>query len=316
MDIDSADLYRTIVETSPDGIWVIDLDGRTLYANPEIARIHRRAGRRAGCPRRSTTRSTRWAARSSRRTSSRSAGAAPTRPRSRCSGSASDGTTTWTLCRETPLLDADGLPYALLHRHTPYDERRALIASLREHEEALADEVSQNHLLQAVASAANEATTMTDVLRHSRDMVLLHDDWERARAFVPTGPDGPGLVVFRLPESPTARTTRRSWRSSRPWPSGASPPATWSGTSRSSAGVPGPARARGVRRHRDHVGAAPLAVRPDRDDGPPGRPAAGAGRRAGAVAGPARAGARRGDGVLPAQVRVPRDHEPRDPDAR
>ena len=37
-------LYRDIVETSPDGIWVFDLDGRTLYANPEIARMYGCAG--------------------------------------------------------------------------------------------------------------------------------------------------------------------------------------------------------------------------------------------------------------------------------
>lgn len=31
------ELYRDIVESSTDGIWVIDLDGRTLYANPTLA---------------------------------------------------------------------------------------------------------------------------------------------------------------------------------------------------------------------------------------------------------------------------------------
>ena len=35
-------LYRDIVETSPDAIWVFDLDGRSLYANPAL-----RAGRSA-----------------------------------------------------------------------------------------------------------------------------------------------------------------------------------------------------------------------------------------------------------------------------
>ena len=38
MDLDG--LYRDIVETSPDGIWVLDLEGRTLYANPAIARMY------------------------------------------------------------------------------------------------------------------------------------------------------------------------------------------------------------------------------------------------------------------------------------
>ncbi len=39
--MDLSELYRDVIETSTDGIWVIDLDGRTLYANPAIARIHR-----------------------------------------------------------------------------------------------------------------------------------------------------------------------------------------------------------------------------------------------------------------------------------
>ena len=50
--MDLSELYRDIVETSPDGIWVIDLDGRTLYANPAIARIHRIPDERAGLPER------------------------------------------------------------------------------------------------------------------------------------------------------------------------------------------------------------------------------------------------------------------------
>ena len=32
-------LYRDIVERSPDGIWVFDLDGRTLYANPALRQL-------------------------------------------------------------------------------------------------------------------------------------------------------------------------------------------------------------------------------------------------------------------------------------
>jgi PAS domain S-box-containing protein len=197
MDIEITDLYRTLVETSADGIWVIDLEGRTLYANPEVARIH-------GVPVESLGGLTvfdtldeagaeQFAAHLEQVRQGRTNEAEVEVQWVR-----NDGSTTWTLCRETPLLDAEGRPEALLHRHTPYDERRAILESLREHQEALADEIRQNHLLQAVASAANEATTMTEVLRHARDMVLLHDDWERARAFVP---DGHSLTAFRLPDA-------------------------------------------------------------------------------------------------------------------
>ena len=47
--------------------------------------------------------------------------------------------------------------------------------------------------MQAVASAANEATTLGEVLVQARSLLLLHDDWERARAFVPVE-DGSGRV--------------------------------------------------------------------------------------------------------------------------
>ena len=38
--MDLSELYRDIAERSPDGLWVVDLEGRTIYANPEIARLH------------------------------------------------------------------------------------------------------------------------------------------------------------------------------------------------------------------------------------------------------------------------------------
>jgi PAS domain S-box-containing protein len=196
MDMDLADLYRTIVETSADGIWVLDLDGRTIFANPQIARIHgipvedlpsltvhdildedgqdqfRRHldGVRDSGEIHEGDVEVQWVRR--------------------------DGSVTWTLASETALRDDQGRIQALLHRHSPYAERRELIESLRAHEVALADEIAQNQLLQAIASTANHAATMSEVLVHGRDLVLLHDDWERARAFVPESLESTTLVPF------------------------------------------------------------------------------------------------------------------------
>ena len=198
--MDLSQLYRDIIETSPDGIWVIDLHGRTLYANPAIARIHRipeedlvalsvfdtldEAGRVQFTGHLDDVREGRihtddvevqWVR--------------------------SDGDVVWMLCREIALLDDDGQPRALLHRFTDFSEKKMLIESLRASEDALADQVAQNNLMQAVASAANEADSLTDVLLQARSLVLAHDDWERARAFVPA-PDGSGRVepFYPLPE--------------------------------------------------------------------------------------------------------------------
>ncbi len=48
---------------------------------------------------------------------------------------------------------------------------------------ALEDQVTQNTLMQAVASAANAASSLDELLLRARELVLLHDDWERAVGF-------------------------------------------------------------------------------------------------------------------------------------
>ncbi len=195
--MDLPELYRDIVETSPDGIWVIDLDGRTLYANHEIARMHRidpaaladltvfdtldDVGREQFAHHLAELRAGR------------------TNPAEvEVQWVRSDGDIVWVRCRESALHDEHGRPTAILHRYTDDTERHELIASLQASEEALEDQVSQNNFMQAVASAANEAGTLAEVLLHARHMVLLHDDWERARAFVPTA-DGSGAVQAFYP---------------------------------------------------------------------------------------------------------------------
>ncbi|WP_121258953.1 response regulator [Nocardioides ferulae] len=64
------------------------------------------------------------------------------------------------------------------------------VTEVTEAQLALVDQVLQNTLMQAVASAANEAATLDEVLGRARDLVLLHEDWERARGFVPDGAGG------------------------------------------------------------------------------------------------------------------------------
>ena len=164
--MDLSALYREIVETSPDGLWVLDLDGRTVYANAQIARMHRIPtedlaslsvfdilDEPGGVQFRAHLEDVRegrvndgvvevhWVR--------------------------SDGSILWTLCSETALLDDAGRPRALLHRYSDNTERHELIASLEASEAALEDQVSQNNLMQAVASAANEATTLGEVLVHA-----------------------------------------------------------------------------------------------------------------------------------------------------
>ena len=94
----------------------------------------------------------------------------------------------WVRGRGVAERDADGQVVAA--RGTHQDVTRA-----RDTDDALQDLVTQNSFMQAVATAANEASSLGDVLMMAKDAVLLHDDWDRARAFVPT-PDGTDVVPF------------------------------------------------------------------------------------------------------------------------
>jgi PAS domain S-box-containing protein len=190
--MDLSELYRDIVETSPDGIWVLDLDGRTVYANPEIARMHRiDPGELAGLTVFDTLDDDGRAQFRAHLVDVREGRL--NRGPVEVQWVRSDGEILWVLCSETALLDQEGRPRALLHRYSDNTRHHELITSLEASEAALEDQVAQNNLMQAVASAANEATSLGEVLLQARDLVLLHDDWERARAFVPAT-DGSGQV--------------------------------------------------------------------------------------------------------------------------
>jgi PAS domain S-box-containing protein len=187
-----SELYRDIVEGSPDGLWVIDLDGRTVYANPEIARLHRIGDEGLAALTVFDTLDEDGRARFRAHLEGVREGRLYAQP-FEVQWVRSDGTTQWVLCSETALLDDAGRPRTLLRRYSDNTDRHELIASLQASEDALEDQVAQNNLMQAVASAANEATTLSEVLVRARSLVLLHDDWERARAFVPVL-DGSGRV--------------------------------------------------------------------------------------------------------------------------
>lgn len=109
--------------------------------------------------------------------------------------SAGDGWV-WTRGRGVSTADEQGRVVAMSGTHQDITETK--LADL-----ALEDQVRQNALMQAVAIAANEARTLNDVLGQARSLVLLHDDWERARAFVPAE-DGERVVPFYVDDEDRA----------------------------------------------------------------------------------------------------------------
>jgi PAS domain S-box-containing protein len=106
-----------------------------------------------------------------------------------------EGADDWIWTRGRGVVHRDDAGEALVVTGTHQD-----ITEAKQAEIALEDQVRQNTLMQAVASSANEAHTLREVLTQARSLVLLHDDWERARAFV-LADDGSGMVpLYVLPE--------------------------------------------------------------------------------------------------------------------
>lgn len=316
--MDFGALYRGIVETSPDGIWVFDLEGRTLYANSEIARML--GVNELGIANLTVFDSMDEAGQAQFRIHLEALrGGHFNSYEVECQFVRSDGTTFWVLVRESALFGSEGTLTGILHRVTDYSQRRQIINDLqtsqrrlaeaqriarvgswewdverdeitgspelyalyaldpdtfpvtyqqflsivheddraqvdeavqsalhgadefafvvrvqgetdwvwtrgrgvahrdtngqvtlmsgthqdvteaKQVEEALEDQVLQNTLLKAVASAANEARTLAEVLSQARQLALVHDDWDRARGFVPAE-TGESVVPLYLTE--------------------------------------------------------------------------------------------------------------------
>jgi PAS domain S-box-containing protein len=179
-------LYRSIVEESPDGIWVFDLDGRTIYANAAIAALYGVDPADVGSltvldtldgTGREQFRAHLAALREGRFN--------PTDVE--CQWVRRDGSTTWVLVRESAVRAPDGTVTGVLHRVSDYSHRRAILTELTQARADLADKVSQYDLLQGVASAANDANSLVQIMGRGRELLLLMEDWERAVAFLVDG---------------------------------------------------------------------------------------------------------------------------------
>jgi PAS domain S-box-containing protein len=98
----------------------------------------------------------------------------------------------WTRGRGVSLPDGHGRVASMYGTHQDITETKLA-------EIALEDQIRQNTLMQAVATASNEAATLEEVLLQARHLVLLHDAWVRGRAFVPNE-DRSGVVALHIAE--------------------------------------------------------------------------------------------------------------------
>jgi len=140
MDTDP-ELLRSMVDAAPDGLWLVDLDGGTLYVNKRLAEI-------VGRPIEELSHLSAF-------TAAVAFGDEQDRAdleahiqtlRQGHPGSANDevlilrpdGTTAWCLASWGPTKGPDGATIGYLHRITEYTERRLLVVELQERERELA----------------------------------------------------------------------------------------------------------------------------------------------------------------------------------
>ena len=228
-------LYRDIVEMSPDAIWVCDLDGRTIYANPAMC------ASTAPTPRRwrrspSSTPSTSPDACSSPSTSRSSSASAATSEDVDVLFWRRDGTSLWVIVSERELRGPDGEIVGFTHRISDYSGRRRALDELHESREQLAEA----HRIARLGSWQWD-------LRDRRDLRL----GRALRALRPR----PGVVPGELRQLPRHR-----------------PPERPGGRRRSSARCPRAAVGVPVRRPDRRRGRLGLDPRPRRLDGRRDRP--------------------------------------------
>ena len=153
---DDPDLFRRFVETIPDGFWLVDADGRTIYANARLAELLGRTleeTRGLAVPDVLDEEGGRqWAAKLEEMRAGH-----PGEENVEVLVHRPDGTATWLLTSWAPFTDADGRLLGWLHRVTEHGEQHRLVERLRDKEEQLEAAQAIAHLGSWVWDPAHRA---------------------------------------------------------------------------------------------------------------------------------------------------------------
>ncbi len=180
--------YQQVVEQLIDGIWVIDLQGRTIYANPRVAAICGvDVADLADLSLFDVLDST-GQGQLTEHLALVAAGTVNTEDVETLIVK-KDGSTMWVLAREKLMSDPDTGQACVLLRLSDYSRRRQERQEVAIATEELNQRLEQHSMLQGVASMANDAHTLVEVLARGRELLLLIEDWKRAVAFM-VGEDG------------------------------------------------------------------------------------------------------------------------------
>ncbi len=175
--------FQQVVERLIDGIWVIDLQGRTLYANPRVASMCGRDVAELADLTLFDVHDSTGKAQLAEHLALVAAGIVNTEDVETLIVR-KDGSTMWVLIREQLMQHPETGQTCVLLRLSDYSRRRQERQEIASATERLNLQLEQYNLLQGVASLANDARSLADVLARGRDLLLLIEDWQRAIGFL------------------------------------------------------------------------------------------------------------------------------------
>ncbi len=321
--------FRRIVETANEGIWLLGVDGATTFANDKTAELFGYSPAEMATISLFDVLDESGKAQAVRNLERRRQGISD---QLECAFLRKDGARVWVLLNASPLLDGEGTFVGSLCMISDISHRKEI-------EEELRETTARLQLLQAMATAANEASCLEEVLQVAVDEICAHTGWVAGHAYLPADGLGDSVVpmsIWRrddaehlaaLSETLRARAADRRRRTGAPgaeragtgvgrvgargWPVGDGAGGVGDGPGRR-------LRLPGVRRGRGDLHPEVLLAGAHRTRGPaagdhrPGRNPAQPGGRTPAGQQRTGDGPGRGHGVVPPQVGLPGHHEPRD----
>ena len=137
-DLDPSDLSRWLVQASPDGLWVFDENGDTVFANDRMGELLKRTREQMRTLSVYDCMDEQGTIDLARHLAQLATTKIPG-TNLECQFGCGDGSTIWALVSHTPILDDDGDHVGWLHRVTEYSEQRRLIDTLQHREKQLGE---------------------------------------------------------------------------------------------------------------------------------------------------------------------------------
>jgi PAS domain S-box-containing protein len=169
--------FRRIVETANEGIWLLGADGMTTFANDKTAEIFGYSPVEMAMVSLFDVLDEAGKAQAANNLERRRQGISD---QLECAFLRKDGSRVWVLLNASPLLDGEGDFVGSLCMISDISHRKEI-------EEELRETTARFRLLQAMATAANEASCLEEVLQVAVDEICAHTGWVAGHAYLPAG---------------------------------------------------------------------------------------------------------------------------------